>query len=346
MSDARSPLFELTRIRVLEFVRDVGALFWVFGFPIVLAIALGVAFRSRPPEPARVAVVVEAGRPSTTADALRAAGGFEVRALTADEADRALKSAAVDLVVVGGSPPVYRFDEQRPEARHARLAVDAALQRAAGRADVLQATDEKVTLAGSRYIDFLLPGLIGMNLLGSSMWGTGYSVVDARRRKLLKRYAATPMRRWEYLLSVVLARVVFLLLEIVAFVAIGEVFFGVHVQGGYGAVLVACLVGGMSFTGLALLIAARAKSAEVASGLVNFLTLPMWLLSGSFFSSARFPEAAQPLIQALPLTALNDALRGIYNDGASLLDVSGELGILLAWGLLPFVVAVRWFRWQ
>ena len=346
-SDPRSPLFELVRVRVLEFVRDVGALFWVFGFPIVLAIALGVAFRSRPPEPTRVAVVVEDGRPSPAADALRAAGGFDVRALPAAEAARALKASAVDVVVAGtADAPVYRYDEARVEARHARVVVDAALQRAAGRADVLHAVDERVEVAGSRYIDFLLPGLIGMNLLGSSMWGTGYSVVDARRRKLLKRYAATPMRRWQYLLAVVLSRVVFLVAEVVAFVAAGELLFGVHVQGSYGAVFAACVIGGMSFTGLALLIAARAKSAEVASGLVNFLSLPMWLLSGSFFSASRFPDVAQPFIQALPLTALNDALRAVYNDGASLLDVSGELAILVAWGVVPFVVAVRWFRWQ
>ncbi len=339
---ARSALFEMTRARQLEFFRDPGTIFWVFGFPIVLAVVLGIAFRARPPDPVRVAVVG-----SDAAMAALPAPGFAAKLLSEGDAARALKTTGVDLVVVDdGVGYAYRFDESRPEARLARAAVDAALQRAAGRADAFAPKDEKVVLPGSRYIDFLIPGLIGMNLLGSSMWGVGYSIVDARRRKLLKRYAATPMRRYEYLLSVLLSRLMFLLVELVALVAIGELLFGVHVQGSWLSVFLIALIGGASFTGISLLIAARAKSTETASGWINFVMMPMWLLSGSFFSAERFPAVVQPVIQALPLTAMNDAMRGVYNDGSTLLDVSPQLGILIAWGLIPFVLALRNFRWQ
>ncbi len=345
MSEPRSsPLFELTRMRVLEFIRDPGALFWVFGFPILLAFVLGLAFRNRPPEPVRVVVVDS----PATAQLLAASPGFQVEQAPLDDARWRLRRAQVDLLVEvpRGGQVTYRFDETRPEARIARLATERVLEQAAGRADVQQVTEQKVTEPGSRYIDFLVPGLIGMNLMGSSMWGIGYGLVDARKRKLLKRLAATPMKRRDYLLSVLFSRLLFLVVETAALVAVGWGAFGVRVQGSLLAVGALAFLGGIAFTGLSLLIAARPQSTEVASGLMNFVMLPMYLLSGAFFSAKHFPDALQPFIQALPLTALNNGLRAVINEGAALTSQGVPAAILLAWGVVTFAVALRIFRWQ
>ena len=350
----RAPLVELTWARIVEFYRDPGALFWVFGMPLLLAIALGLAFRNKPPDAVKVVVTTTAAAPAAAtaapadvASTLRAAGGFDVKLADVDEARLMLRRGQVDVLVDEHTGSItYRFDDTRPEGRYARLAVERAVESARGRRDVDAAVDERVTEPGSRYIDFLLPGLIGMNLLGSSMWGVGYSIVDARKRKLLKRFAATPMRRSDYLLSLMLSRLLFLVAEVTALIVIGRFAFGVAVQGSNVAVAVLALLGGMSFTGLSLLIAARAQSTEVASGLMNLAMLPMYLLSGSFFSASRFPDWMQPLVQALPLTALNDALRAVINEGAPLMSQTFEIAILVAWGVVPFALALRFFRWQ
>jgi ABC-2 type transport system permease protein len=340
------PLIELVLVRLRDFYREPATVFWVFGFPLLLALALGLAFRNLPPDPVRV-LVVDAGAREWIAPLL-APPAFTLLVRGADDAALALRRGQADVLVEATGPAQWRvrWDETRPESRLARVLVERALERGRGRTDVLAVQEENVVEPGSRYIDFLLPGLIGMNLMGSSMWGVGWAVVDARKKKLLKRLAATPMRRRDYLGSLLIARLIFLFAEVVALVAIGRFAFGVMVHGSHVAVLLLALLGGFSFTGIALLIAARAATTEVASGLLNAVQMPMWLLSGAFFSAARFPDWLQPLVQALPLTALNDALRAVVNEGATLSSQLGEMGILAAWGVLPFAIALRVFRWQ
>ncbi len=351
MRDQPSPLVELTRARVLEFVREPEAVFWVFVFPVLLAFALGIAFRAKPPEKIRVAVL--SGTPAARHVVALLAGTAELDLVELPERDaaEALRKGRVDVAVEatgsGAVPAVtYRFDPTRPESRAARLAVDDALQRALGRTDPAPAREAPQKEVGSRYVDFLIPGLIGLNLMGSGMWGLGFSVVVARTRKLLKRFAATPMRRADYLLSYALSRLLFLVLEVVAVVLFGWVAFDVRVRGSLASLAAVALLGAAAFSGLGLLIAARTKTIEAASGWMNLVQLPMWLLSGSFFSYERFPAAVQPAIRALPLTALNDALRAVMSDGAPLAASWPELAVLLAWGAVSFAVAVKIFRWQ
>jgi len=358
----RHPLVELTLARLREFGRERGAIFWTFGFPVLLAVGLGIAFRSKPPPQVRVAVVGQGPEIVGTMERLHRAEGIKPLRLSAAEATGALRSGKVDIIVEvappraaapdpNGAEPgpprlVYRFDTLQPESRYARLLVDDALQRALGRQDVMKADHRPVSARGSRYIDFLIPGLIGLNVMSSSMWGIGYAVVLARRRRLLKRLAATPMRRSHYLLSFMFSRIVFLAAEVALLVAFGWLVFGVAVRGSLLAVTVISLLGSLSFMGLALLVAARPDSTEVASGWMNAAMLPMWLLSGSFFSYERFPESVQPFLKALPLTAFNDALRGVINDGASLWQTWPSLVVLAAWGACCFGLALKLFRWQ
>lgn len=346
------PLIELTLTRVREFTREKEAVFWVFVFPLLLSFALGIAFRNTAPEKSVVAVEAEtAASSSTNAQeiASKLSQSTDIRAVVLAPADaaQALRSGKVSLVVKPqGNSFDYRFDPTRPESRTARLVVDDALQRAGGRADVASVREEKVTEPGARYIDFLIPGLIGLNLMGSGMWGLGFAVVTARGRKLLKRFAATPMRRSHYLFSFMLSRLVFLTLEVVAVVVFASLAFGFKVQGSWLSLALVALLGGLTFSGIGMLVAARPTTIEGVSGLMNFVMLPMWLLSGTFFSSERFPQIFQPFIKALPLTAMNDSLRAVMNEGAPLSANWVALSVLLAWCLVSFAVALKIFRWQ
>jgi ABC-type multidrug transport system permease subunit len=351
MSAPRSPLWELTVCRTKEFVREPEALFWVFAFPLLLAVALGLAFRAKGPDQIPVGVVAGAtpANTATTDRALAALSGSPVllpRRYSAEEGREALRTGKISLLVEVGPPVVLRFDETRPDSRIARLEADGALQRAAGRADPLAVRAERVTEPGSRYIDFLIPGLLGMNLMGTGIWSLAFSVTNARNRRILKRMVATPMRKSHYLLSQILGRLGFLIPEMVILVGAGWLLFGVAVRGSILLLTATCLLGAMTFCGLGLLIASRVSTIEGASGLANLVMLPMWVLSGVFFSSERFPDAVQPWINALPLTALNQALRGIMTEARTLPEIAGQLAILVLWGVVSFAVALKIFRWR
>jgi ABC-2 type transport system permease protein len=344
-----SPLWQLTVCRTKEFVREPEAMFWVFAFPVLLAIALGLAFREKPPDRIPVAVVLDAGAGGASqrlAAALSRAPELLVRVMPAAEGQHALRTGKVSLLVVPGSPPVFRFDETRPDSRIARQAAADALERAAGRADPVPIRAEKVTEKGARYIDFLIPGLLGLNLMGSGIWSLAFSITTARSRRILKRLVATPMHKSHYLLSQILARLSFLPLEVVILLGCGWLLFGVTVRGSLPDLLLLCLLSAMAFSGLGLLIASRVRTIEGASGLANLVMMPMWLLSGSFFSAERFPDRLLPLIRALPLTAVNDALRAVITDGQPLWRLGPQLAVIAGWGLASFLVALRVFRWQ
>jgi len=353
MGERPHPLAELTRARILEFVREGEAVFWVFVFPVLLALALGIAFRSNSPAKLQVAVV-EGPAAAWVSESVERAGLVKTRRLSDGEALEALRAGRVDAVVqVDGDPAsaqphriVYRFDPTHPEARAARLAVSEALRRSSGLPEIGDVREEPMTTPGSRYIDFLIPGLVGLNLMGSGMWGIGFSVVVARTRKLLKRFAATPMRRSHYLLSFALSRLLFLFAEVAAVVGFGWIAFDVRVVGSLLDLTVISLIGAACFAGIGLLVAARPRTIEGVSGWMNLVMLPMWLLSGTFFSYERFPAMSHAAIRALPLTALNDALRAVINQGAGLAASWAELLVMAGWGAASFVAALRIFRWQ
>jgi ABC-type multidrug transport system permease subunit len=343
------PLLELTTMRMREFLREKEAVFWVFIFPVLMTFALGIAFRNTAPDKTFVAIEADANNPrvSEVANVLTRSAETTASVLSADEAAKALRSGKVAIVVkLQGDAYEYRFDPTRPESRTARLIVDDVLQRAKGRTDVASTGEQRITEPGARYVDFLVPGLIGMNLMGSGLWGLGFTVVIARSRKLLKRFAATPMRRSHYLLSFMLSRLTFLFLEVAAVVVFAWLAFGFTVRGSWLTVGLITLLGGFTFSGIGLLVAARPTTIEGVSGLMNFIMLPMWLLSGTFFSSERFPQIFQPFIKALPLTALNTLLRAVMNEGAPIWSNWINVAILLAWLVVSFVVALKIFRWQ
>jgi ABC-2 type transport system permease protein len=362
----RHPFVELFLARMREFWREPEIVFWVFGFPILLAIGLGIAFRNKPPD--RIAVGVLAG-PGADAvkSALTSEAGFDTKEVGPDEGAQDLRLGKVSIVVVpeqtvrvdpdevgaqdGKETPllapsyVYRFDPTRPDSVLARHLVHDALERAAGRVDPVPAKDELITKPGARYIDFLIPGLLGMNIMSGGMWGVGFVLVEMRSRKLLKRLNASPMKRSHFLGALMSGRMVMVFGEMFLLLFFGWLVFDMVLQGQLWLVTLLCVLGAAVFAGMGLMVASRAKKIETVQGLMNLVMLPMFVFSGVFFSSDRFPEIAQPFVKALPLTALNDALRAVILEGADIASQMGRIGVLLAWGVVSFVLALRLFRW-
>ena len=344
----RESLKQLTLVRIREFWREPEAVFWALFFPILLSVGLGIAFRNRPPDRAHVAVV---GDPAAAGPVLAALRGSQ--ALDADSRDEhaarlGLRTGRIGVVLHARANGTleYEYDDTRPDARIARLVVDDVIQRGRGRSDVVSFTDRFVRERGSRYIDFVIPGLLGMGLMGNGIWLVGFAVVDMRKRKLLKRLMATPMRRAEFLASFGIPRFLLVVIEVGLLLAFATLVFGVPLRGSILQFVLICLLGAIAFVGLGLLIAARPRTIEGASGLMNLAIVPMWIFSGVFFSSENFPRVIQPFIQALPLTALNDALRANMLRGASWDVVGPELAILLAWAVLGYGLALKLFRWR
>ncbi len=345
MSDRYHPLLELTRARWLEFIREPEAIFWVFVFPVLLAGGLGLAFRNRAPDSLKIGIEDGPGA-ERVASALESAPGLSPLVLSSEDAGARLRTGRIALVVIPGDSTTYIFDPTRNEGRLARLKVDDAIQRAAGRLDPQLVRERELDEPGSRYIDFLIPGLLGMNLMGSGMWGIGFNLVQTRRRKLLKRYLATPMRKSDFLASFMLSRLLFMVLEVAALVGFGWLVFGVGVKGSFLDLILVALVGSLSFASLGLFTASRAQTIEGISGIMNLVMMPMWIFSGVFFAYTNFPEAMQPFIRALPLTPLIEALRSIMLDGAPITANLGRLAAIVAWGVVSFLIALKVFRWN
>jgi ABC-type multidrug transport system permease subunit len=337
-----SSLYQLTMARFRLLSREPEAIFWIFIFPILLAAGLGIAFRNRPPD-----VLPVAATTPQLAQALAADKGLS--ATTMDNAAGAHALATGAILLLAAQQPAgvsYQFDDTNPDARTARLLADRAIQAAAGEHEAVHAENRLIHETGSRYIDFVVPGLLGMNLMGSAIWGLGFSIVEARQKKLLKRMVASPMPRWQYLASFLLSRLVMLVIEVVAFLGFARVVFGVPFRGSLWQLGFLCVLTSMAFSALGLLISSRARTMEAASGLMNLVMLPMWILSGVFFSASRFPAVIQPFVRALPLTAANEAFRANMLQGVGLNHLVAPVGILLAWLIVPFAVSLRIFRWR
>jgi len=342
-----SPLSQLTLARFREFYREPAALFWVYGFPLILAVALGIAFRDRPVEKINIDVVTGSSAAEALVTKLETDKRITVTRSDAATARTRLRTAKTGLIVTpDGTGWRYTIDPNRPDSALARSAAENVLLRLLVPTAPPQPPDEEMTEVGGRYIDFLMPGLIGLNLMGGGLFGVGFVVVDMRMRKLLKRFLATPMRKSDFLLSLMLSRMVFTLTEIGVLLTFAYFAFDIRCTGSVLALASVIVLAATAFAGLGLLIASRAKTIETVSGLMNAIMLPMYVLSGVFFPSDRFPEVMQPFIQILPLTVVNDALRAVMNEGKGFGAVAWPAAVLAVWGGVSFAVALRIFRWR
>jgi ABC-2 type transport system permease protein len=338
----QSSLYQLTMVRFRLFLREPEAIFWIFVFPILLAVGLGIAFRNRPADVFQVGATT----PQLT-QALAADKGLKAATMNDADGTRALATGSI-LLLVAKTPDglSYKYDQTNPDARTARMVADRAIQTAAGQHEAVHVENQLVHETGARYIDFVVPGLLGMNLMGSAIWGMGFSIVESRQKKLLKRLVASPMPRWQYLASYLLSRLSMLVIEVVGFLGFARLVFGVPFRGSMWQLGLLCVLTSLAFSALGLLVASRATTMEAASGLMNLVMLPMWILSGVFFSATRFPSVIQPVVRALPLTAAIDALRGNMLQGTNLGQLTPQIGILIAWLIVPFVISLRIFRWR
>lgn len=336
------PLAQLTLVRIREFIREPEAVFWAVFFPVLLTSGLGIAFRSHPTDVLKIATA-DGG----LAQVLRAEPALDVSHLDEAAAQAALRTGKVALFAdKDGQTIVYRYDDTNPEGRTARILADRAIQRGAGRLDPVAIRDDLAREPGSRYVDFLVPGLVGLGIMSNAVWGLGFSIVDSRRRKLLKRLVATPMSRTYFLFSYLVWRMMLLVVEIAVPVGFGVIAFGVPVRGHVWELIIICVIASLSFSSLGLLISSRARTIEAVSGLMNLIQIPMWILSGVFFSAQRFPPAVQPFVQALPLTATIDALRSNMLQGTTLLQLTPQIAVLLGWLVVCFGLAMKLFRWR
>ena len=341
------PLWHLVLARMRLFYRQPEAVFWTYGFPLAMLTALGLAFRSEP----KTTILVDVIGPQAEAFESRLAreSRYKIMRPADTEWKKRLQHGKTNLVVETGAsatePPRFWDEPRRADSLLAREAVENTLLRDA-MTDPPAFAESQLDQLGNRYIDFLLPGMIGMNLMGGGMWGIGFVVVDMRVRKLLKRLLATPMRRSDFLFSVMIVRLIFAFFDMAFLIAFGYLAFGVRCAGSYLDLSVVMLIGGAGFAGIGMLAASRAQTIDSISGLMNLIMLPMWIASGVFFSAERFPEVFQPVIQALPLTCLNNALRGVMLDGDSPLALWRPLLGLIAWGTVSFAIALRVFRWK
>ena len=350
-----SGYLHLLMARMLELKREPEVVFWVFVFPLLLATGLGIAFRNKPADASSVAIVAGAGAQEAKGWLQRSPqhAVFKINIEDGESARKGFRLGKYDLVIepdleadpAGGLRYRYRYDPARPESVLARSEVNDALQTAAGRKDVITTSVVTSSDPGSRYIDFLIPGLLGMNLMNSGMWGIGFALVDMRQRKLLKRFVGTPMRRGDFLLALLSSRLILMIIEIGLLLTLGVVVFHMKVLGSVLTILLLGAAGAMTFGGLGLLTASRAQKIESVSGLMNLVMMPMWIFSGVFFSYERFPAVIQPLIKALPLTALNDALRASILEGTPLISQWPRFLVMAAWGSISFLLALKWFRW-
>lgn len=349
------PFKQLVLCRLREFIREPEAIFWVYGFPLIMTLVLGIAFREKKADEQYIVDIEEGPHAEFVESSLKAqADRFKTKRAPFAECKQHLRTGKTNLVVrseptTGTDQPyqiVYLADPVRPESSLAEKAVDDVLQKARGRKDPMKSVSQTFNEPGGRYIDFLVPGLLGMGLMGGGLFGVGFAIVDMRIRKLLKRFLATPMRRPDFLMAVMTSRFFFMLPEVIMLLVFAYFIFDVKIVGSIWLMLFCIILGGVTFSGIGLLVASRAKTLEAASGLMNLVMLPMWVLSGVFFSVDRYPEAAQPFVRALPLTLINDALRAVMNEGAGILDIGWRLLGLILWAIVTFVIALKIFRWQ
>ncbi len=343
------PILAITLARLREFLRRPEAVFWVYLFPIMMVVVLGIAFRNKPIESFDIDIAISSAS-EELAERLGSNPQINVHLFDESESLERLRTGKTTLLVKSQSEMKekieYIFDPVRPGSLSARNLVDDQLQNAYGRQDVFESADVEYSEPGGRYVDFLVPGLLAMGLMGGGLWGVGFAIVDMRIRKLLKRFMATPMKRTHFLIGMMTSRLIFMIPQIVVLLVFSYLIFGVTIYGDWLSTLLVVVIGAIEFASIGLLVASRAQTLETASGLMNFVMLPMWTLSGIFFSYERFPELFWPVIKALPLTPVIDALRALMMDGKSIFTLGPELLVMSLWCVIPFVLALAVFRWN
>lgn len=371
-------LWQLISALFREIIREPGVLFWGILFPILMSLGLGLAFTKKKDVVRKVAIISVSGRSSelsenilidsflqknckrntsanpdswqwkyTIKDEKLGNSIFQFYLMKWDEAVRLLKRGTINVLLIGKNDSIeYHFDPMNPDAQLTYLKLSNALGQ--GRIYQVQGNTEikPLTVTGTRYIDFLVPGLIAMGVMMSSMWGISYGIIEKRSKKLLRRLVATPMKKSHFLIALITVRITMNFIESLVLFLFALFAFKMTIQGDISALIIMFLAGNIAFAGLAVLVSSHTSNTEVGNGLINFVVFPMMVLSGIFFSYQNFPDWSLPFIRYLPLTMVADGIRSIFNEGAGYHEVALPIVILLAIGTVFFSVGLKVFKWH
>jgi ABC-2 type transport system permease protein len=373
-----SQLWQLITALFREIIREPGVLFWGILFPILMSLGLGLAFTKKADVTRKVAVITgtEISRAQSdtaiVADFLKKScernaspdkGQWQWKYTVKDdrlgnsvflfysmpwkEAMQLLKRGTINVILLDNNGSAeYHFDPMNPDAQLTYLKLGMLI----GKGEILPERSNSeikpLTVTGTRYIDFLVPGLITMGIMMSSMWGISYGIIEKRSKKLLRRLVATPMKKSHFLIALITVRVTMNFIESAVLFLFSLLAFKITIQGDISALLILFLAGNIAFSGIAVLVSSHTSNTEVGNGLINFVVFPMMVLSGIFFSYQNFPEWSLPVIRNLPLAMLTDGIRSIFNEGAGWHEVAMPILILLSIGALLFSAGLKIFKWH
>lgn len=368
-----SQLYRLLAANFTQLLREPAVLFWGIGFPILMAWGLGIAFTKQGDVSRTVAIVTHNSGEETGAsdnsvfhtflrkNAVKKDNRYTLtlsnnklgkvnltfRECSWNEAYTLLKKGNVTLIVEDHPKEVkYHFDPANTDAQMLFQLITGSLTYGTGFYGLHQSEIKPMTLSGTRYVDFLIPGLLAMGVMMSSVWGISYSIIDRRSKKLLRRMVATPMKKSNFLLALMIARLAMNLIEAGLLFLFAWLYFGTTIQGSLPALFTIFLMGNFAFSGIAILIASNTANPEVGNGLINAVVTPMMVVSGVFISYHNFPDWILPFIQYLPLTLLADSVRSIFNEGAGFAQIWMEMLLLTLMGVLTFITGLKLFRWH
>ncbi len=362
---------QLILVQIREFYREPASLFWSLLFPVLMAWGLGIAFSNKSDQTKTIALVINGNQNVESFERLIAKTTFErkkdsifntnyyqisygnenigiihfkLMPVSTRQADLLIKRGNASLIItVDSNKLAYHFDKYNSDAQLSFLQLTALIngENLANQQSEIKPMTEK----GTRYIDFLIPGLIAMNVMMSTLWGISYTLIETRTKKLLRRMVATPMPKWEYIMSHIVARIILCFVEATIVFSFAYYYFGITIDGSMAAFIVLLLSGIVAFAGISVLIASRTAKTQVGNGLINLIIMPMMLLSGIYFSYHNFPDPVIPFIQALPLTMLADGVRAIFNESAGFEQVWKYILILNAIGFTTFTIGLKYFKW-
>jgi len=371
-------LRQLISAHFKETIREPGVLFWGIVFPILMSLGLGIAFTQKTDMIRNIAVVadrqeknmktseegridaflrlygkkIETGEGQahfefTLGDKQLGNTTFLFWKTSWEEAMVRLKRGNLAVIIDDQNDRIrYHFDPMNPDAQLTYLKLSGILNRHVITVEKRDEIIEPMTVSGTRYIDFLIPGLIAMGIMMSCLWGISYGIIEKRTKKLLRRMVATPMKKSHFLIAKITVRMVMNFIESVLLFLFAWMVFDIRIQGSVSALILIFLAGNVAFAGISIFASSRTANTEIGNGLINAVVLPMMVLSGIFFSYHNFPDWSIPFIQKLPLTMLADATRSVFIEGAGFAEVYIQVTVLMALGVLFFAVGLRLFRWH
>ncbi len=370
-------LWQLTIALFREIIREPGVLFWGILFPILMSLGLGLAFTKKTDAVRKVAIISYTGNsdlshnsvidgflkskceknPSKLKDAWHWKYAIKDEKLGNsiflfynmkwDDAMKLLKRGTINVLLVGSKDSVeYHFDPMNSDAELTYLKLSSIVGKGEMMSDKGNSEIKPLTVTGTRYIDFLVPGLITMGVMMSCMWGISYGIIEKRSKKLLRRLVATPMKKSHFLIALITVRVIMNIIESVVLLIFALITFRMTIQGDITALILTYLAGNIAFAGIAVFVSSHTSNTEVGNGLINFVVFPLMILSGIFFSYQNFPDWSIGVIKYLPLTMMTDGIRSIFNEGAGYHEVAGPILILTTIGVLFFSAGLKIFKWH